>query len=214
MEQFPRHYKIHKIIIFGDKYPSSIIQKLDNPFWNDVVKSCITLYNRIKKENNNSYNIPLWFNNDININYKKDWFYRGYTSLRDILDNNGNLFTHRDMENRGLSINFLDYEKLRYDIHKLSSITKDCEMFGPYLPYILFTIGYNIKGCAKIYNLLMNCNNNVVRDIQNKWEGSLNEEIPYHMVEKLFTQIQNMKEGSFMKYLQFRILHRRIVTNV
>ena len=165
-EKFPRHYKIHKIIIFGDKYPSLLSQKIDNPFLNDVVKSCITLHNIVKKENNNAYNVPLWFNSDINITFKKEWFAKGYTSLGDILDRNGNLFTFREIENRGLTIHFLDYEKLRYDIHKLIGITKDCEMFGPYLPYTLFKIGYNIKGCAEIYNLLMNFNNNIVKETQ------------------------------------------------
>ena len=117
------------------------------------------------------------------------------------------------MTNRGHAINFLYYERLRYDTSKLFGVTKDCEMFGPYLPYILLKIGYNTKGCAKIYNLVMNFNNNIVKETQNKWEKSLNEEIPYHIVEKSFTQIQSMKEGSFTKYLQFKMLHRRIVTN-
>ena len=76
--------------------------------------------------------------------------------------------------------------------------------------HISFKIGYNIKGFAKTYNLLMNFNNNIVKETQNKWEGSLNEEIPYHIVEKPFTQIQSKKEGSFTKYLQFKMLHRRI----
>ena len=70
------------------------------------------------------------------------------------------------MENRGLHIIFLEYEKLRYDTRKVFSNNKGCEMFGPYLPYILFKIGYNIKDCAKIYNLLMNFNNNIVKETQ------------------------------------------------
>ena len=71
-ELFPRHYKIHRMIIFGDRYLNLILQKIDNPFWKDVVKSCISLFNIVKKENNNAYNFPLWFNGDINMNYKKD----------------------------------------------------------------------------------------------------------------------------------------------
>ena len=56
--------------------------------------------------------------------------------------------------------------------------------------HILFKIGYNIRGCAKTYKLLMHFNNNIVKETQNKWEESLNEEIPYHIVEKSFIQIQ------------------------
>ena len=36
-EQFPRHYEIHKVILYGDKFPISLLEKINNPFWTDVV---------------------------------------------------------------------------------------------------------------------------------------------------------------------------------
>ena len=86
-------------------------------------------------------------------------------------------------------------------------------MSGPYLPLLLFKIGYNIKGCSRIYNVMMNFNQNSIIEIQEKWEEILNEEIPYRVIEKSFIQLHQMKEGSFTKYVQFKMLHRRIVTN-
>ena len=86
-------------------------------------------------------------------------------------------------------------------------------MFGPYIPILLLKTGFNMKGCSQTYNMMMNINQNLVIETQHKWELTLNEEIPYHIVERSFKQIQKMKEGSFTKYLQFKLLHNRIVTN-
>ena len=86
-------------------------------------------------------------------------------------------------------------------------------MCGPYLPPILFEIGYNTKGCAKTYNPLMNFDYHIITEVQRKWEDALLEDIPFQVVNKSFKNIRCMKEGSYMKYIQFKMLHRRIVTN-
>ena len=212
-EQFPRHFDIHKIVIFGDKFPQLIIGNIQNQFWKDVVIACATLQQMIKKENTTAFNIPLWFNSDINLTFKKCWFQKGYSKLGDILDKDGNIFTIKDMTEKGLFLNFLDYEKLRFDVSKITLINNNNNMYGPYLPHILFKIGYNGKGCAKTYNCLMNCNYNIITEVRNNWEQVLEEEIPHYIIEKSFKNLQKMKEGSFTKYLQFKMLHRRIVTN-
>ena len=64
-----------------------------------------------------------------------------------------------------------------------------------------------------IFSCLMNYNQNIITDTRNNWEDILEEETPYHMIEKSFKNIQKMKEGSFTKYLQFKMLHKRIATN-
>ena len=62
-------------------------------------------------------------------------------------------------------------------------------MFGPYIPVLLFKIGFNTKGCLKTYNLMMDANQNIVIETQYKWAKILHEEIPYHIVERSFKQI-------------------------
>ena len=212
-EQFPRFFDIHKIIQFGDRFPLQIIGKINNKFWEDVAQACATFQTKIMTENNKVYNIPLWFNSEINIRFNKVWFQKGYTKLGDILDNEGKLFTNKEMTEKGLQLNFLDYEELRFDISNINIHDRENKMYGPYLPHILYKIGYNEKGCAMTYNSLMNYNNNVITDIKYKWEEILEEDIAHQVLEKSFKNIQKMKEGSFTKYLQFKILHRRIVTN-
>ena len=121
--------------------------------------------------------------------------------------------TIQDMRTNGLLINFLDYKKLRYDISKLDMKIPDNMVLGPYLPHILFKIGYNQKGCSKTYNILMEFNYNIITEVQNKWETVLNEYIPYKKIEEAFRSIHNMEEGYFHKYVQYKMIHHRIVTN-
>ena len=59
----------------------------------------------------------------------------------------------------------------------------------------------------------MDFNYNIIADIQNKWENTLDKEISLYTMEKALRHIQEMKEGPFTKYLQFKMLHKRIVTN-
>ena len=133
--------------------------------------------------------------------------------LGDILNKEGNLFSNMEMTEKGLLMNFLDYERLRFDISNINFIDNKNDMYGPYLPYILFKTGYNVKGCAKTYNCLMNYNYNIITEVRNKWEEVLDEEIPHYLIEKSFKNLQKMKEGSFTKYLHFKMLHRRVITN-
>ena len=59
----------------------------------------------------------------------------------------------------------------------------------------------------------MDYNQNIITDIKNKWDLSLSDDIPVETIMKSFTLLHKMKEGSFAKYLQFKMLHMRIVTN-
>ena len=131
--------------------------------------------------------------------------------LNDILNKEGKIFTREEMLNKNLKINFLEYETLKYGISKMI-VTKN-DKFGPYLPFLLFIMEHNQKGCAKTYNLLMDFNHDVITESKNKWEKVLLEEIPYEKMEKSFLCLQKMKEGPFVKYFQFKLLHKRSVTN-
>ena len=88
-------------------------------FWKDVVIACIQLHDVIANKTSEAYNIPLWFNSKINLSFRASWYQKGYKKLSDILDEDGNILSNVILNNRGLKINFLDYEKLRHDISKL-----------------------------------------------------------------------------------------------
>ena len=212
-EFFPRYFNIHKIEIFGDIYPTTLANKINNPFWLDVSQACATFQSTIYNENNKAYNIPLWHNSGITLSFKKQWFDKGYTKISDIMNIEGQILTRDEMMDRGLNLNFLDYEKLRFDISNLNIKHGRNDMNGPYIPLTLTKIGYNGKGCSNTYKYLMDFDFNILLVIQNKWENILDEEINLTIIEKSFRNIQEMKEGAFVRYLQFKMLHNRIITN-
>ena len=74
-------------------------------------------------------------------------------------------------------------------------------------------MGHNVKGCARTYNILMEFNHNIVASIKNVWETTLNEDITLQRIENSFRNLHNMREGSYTKYIQFKLLHRQIETN-
>ena len=85
---------------------------------------------------------------------------------------------------------------------------------GPCLPRILFEIGLVEKGCNRTYNKLMGYDQNILIQVKDKWEQTLNEEVKMDVVERSFNQIPKHNEGAYFKYFQFKLLHSRTVTNV
>ena len=214
--EFPEKYGIKKILKYGDEYPHKIVKKIKNKFWKDMLEACILLYKNIKYKNAlQIHSMPLWYSHNINLEYKKEWDSKGYHNLGDILNNNGDLFTQAEFLSRGLKIHFIDYIKIKKNIKILQEL---CEgeflKMGPHLPRVLFEIGIVGKGCNRSYNKLMDYNQNILIQVKNKWEETLNEEIKIDTVEKSFNQIPKFEEGAYFKYFQFKLLHNRTVTNV
>ena len=133
-EEVPMYHNVHRIVMYGDNYIPHLLKKITNPFWKNVIESCGALQNRLTLFNIKPYNIPLWYNSRININYKKDWLNKGYVKVADILNTDGNIFTFNEILERGLGINFLEYETLRFDISRLNVREDYNRIFGPYLP--------------------------------------------------------------------------------
>ena len=124
------------------------------------------------------------YKSGIKISFQKEWFNKGYSKLSDILDVDGMLYTHEETLLRGLKIFFLEYERLRYDVLKLNLIQMNNDKNGPYLPYIYFKMGHEVRGCART-NILKNTNYNILLNVQEKWEEILEEEIRIETIEKL-----------------------------
>ena len=212
-EEIPRKFNIQNIPIFGDKYPSTILKKINKGFWKDVLIACESFQKKFFSITLKTYNIPLWFNSKINISFRKEWFNMGYYTLSDILDINGNIVRNEDLARRGLTLNFLEYERIRFDLSKIDKRQDIPLKMGPQLLYIFFKMGHNVKGCAKTYKILMEFNHNIVASVKDTRETNLNEYITLQCVENSFRNLHNMKEGAYTKYIQFKLLHRRIVTN-
>ena len=213
--EFPMKYKILDITKYGDIFPKKIIKEIDNKFWKDTVQSVIKLNTLLKYKNIEQIcDMPLWHNSQLNLEYRKSWEGEGYHILSDLLNEEGKLLTNNEMNERKLKIHFLDYIKLERTVKKLMNTNGKYEYkYGPHLPKILSEIRFSKKGCSRTYNILMNYNDNVIKEIKEKWERNLNEEIDYNVIENAFKEIPKMNENAYQKYLQFKLLHLRTATN-
>ena len=115
------------------------------------------------------------------------------------MSKNGKLLSQREMNEKGLAIHFLDYAKLNYRVKILIQEKENIHLTGPHLPRILFEIGIGNKGCNRSYNKLMSYNTNIVSTVKEKWEETLNEEIPLNIIEKAFKNLSTMEENAYQK---------------
>ena len=127
--------------------------------------------------------MPLWHNSKLNLEYRKDWEQKGYHILNDLLTDDGKLLMKEEMKEKNLKIHFLDYIKMDKSVKKVFEGNNEYKKIsGPHLPKILSEIGLLNKGCSRIYNILMTYNGNVIKDVKEKWERTLNEEVGYTII--------------------------------
>ena len=59
----------------------------------------------------------------------------------------------------------------------------------------------------------MTYNGNIIKEVKEKWEQVLNENIDYKIIEQAFKDIPKLKESAYQKYIQFELLHSRTAVN-
>ena len=122
--------------------------------------------------------------------------------------------TMEELNEKGLKIHFLDYENLRFNFNNMTqNLVLINPIIGPHLPRQLYEIGLAQTGCSGTYRRLMSFDYKIIQNVKQKWEEVLNDEITYLTVEKAFRDISKMKESAYYKYLQFKLLHSRTITN-
>ena len=55
----------------------------------------------------------------------------------------------------------------------------------------------------------MDYNGNIIKEVKEKWETVLNEEINYKTIEKAFIELKKCQGSAYQKYFQFKLLHSR-----
>ena len=113
-----------------------------------------------------------------------------------------------------LRIHFLEYETPKFNYQEISApIQIGNKTLGPEVPLILSKIGYMSSGCSDIYKILLENDNFLLETIQNKWSATLNKEINLFRVKRAFENLRKVPVNPYTKYIPFKLLHSRIVTN-
>ena len=96
---------------FGKDYIERLLEMTFNPFWLDVLKSLKSLWSDDRIiVSENILQTPLWYNNKLMLQIKREWILKGIYTINDLLDANGSLLTLKCFERKyGLVSIFLDY---------------------------------------------------------------------------------------------------------
>ena len=196
---------------------SEIAHKIDNPFWKNTAETMVKLLqNRKPNCLREILATPMWHNPVLKIQYKKEWNIKGTDLIGDIMDKNLKIWP-RDSFNqiKDVEVNFIEYESLRRGLVQcLSDINTnktqgECPRRSVYMEYL----GFGVSGCRIIYENIHLTGNNLLVEVQRKWERIINVEINFNVVEYAFEHIRNISIAPFVWHLEFKILHTRVATN-
>ena len=212
---FPIHFNIHILILYGNEFARRVSRNTGNQFWSDVAECVYKFLQCLKIKNTyDLHNTPLWHNSVLNLQYRSEWSRNGFTVIKDILNEEGKLFTMAELSNMNLRINFLEYETLKFNYQQMSAPFEIVnKTLGPEVPLILSKIGFMSSGCSNTYKILLESDNFLLETIQNKWSATLNEVICLFRVERVFENLRKVPVNQYTKYILFKLLHARIVTN-
>ena len=132
--------------------------------------------------------------------------------LDDVLDTSGNFLTkHAFEEKYGIqNISFLKYQgfinciKLFLKRENIIIDKTESDFVRPFMPTILICVLKNQKGCADIYNSLIN--HNIIPKATVKWSQNLPDK--NFMWKNIFNNIFMTTNDSKLQWFQYRLIHR------
>ena len=98
----------------------------------------------------------MWYNSKTSLLSKLS---KGFSTIGDILENDGKLVEREILVKAQWKINPLEYVTLLFNIVNLhKGIEKCIPKVGSYIPLLLQKTGCSIKGCSMTYTILQNYN--------------------------------------------------------
>ena len=200
------------VFLLGSQWSKITASPLQNPFWKDIFSSWVIFLRTVTPMNDlDKLSVPLWYNKDISQEnmYFANWAAKGVLFPVDIIQEDGNLMTLTDIQTYlDLSINFLDYYRVRLNLEKFMKHTniENFQIKKPFLPYYLNFVCGNVKS-NKFYRIInQNYDNNTLRS---KW--SIKLEIPEISISNWqcynFICFKTIKDHKFI-WFQYRLLNR------
>ena len=213
---FPDYFEFREICSYGKNYIDRIYDITDNPFWKNVLDAIIYLWdtNRMITPENTLLS-PLWLNHILQIPIKRSWKERGINIVNDVLDNNRQNMSLEDFQTTyNIQTNFLEYGAFCWKIcnYMRRSVFIDGTTVYPCNSYLNVILSKDKKGVSNIYKQLLGKNDNIITNACTKWSDKISSRIDFFSMRKSFNKIQ-MVDDVYLRYIQFRTLHRRFYTN-
>ena len=212
----PQTFEFDGLFKFGMNYIERLLETTFNSFWLNVLTSLKSLW----KDNNiiipdNIFLNPLWYNNTLRLQIKREWILKGICTINDLLESNGKMLNLEDFEKIfQLKSNFLEYGVVCRKIKSFLDLKEKplLSHANPNNCLLNVILQKDTKGVSTLYRLLLSKNNSIIEKACNNW----NEKVGYVTVtfefRKSFSRI-NMFGDIYLRYMQFRTLHRRFFTN-
>ena len=115
---------------YGVDYIERLLEITFNPFWLNVLNSLKMLWKDDKIYIcDNIFLTPLWYNNILRLQIKKDWLLRGVYNINDLLQADGKFLTQVDFETKfHVHTNFLEYGAVLMKVESLLTIERDSSL--------------------------------------------------------------------------------------
>ena len=213
----PKEFDLEQCFVYGPDFIDRIMEMTSNRFWLDVLGSLKFLWESNSLQHKDSIlNTPLWFNPELRFQLRRDWLNKGITMISDILSNNNVVMSNDDLrETYSIKINFIDYHNFKSTITDYLSwkekSTKQ-ESF-PKNSALNKLLNIDTKGCSKLYKLLKGTNTHIIDNISDIWEQKCEIHLATFEICTSFNLHHACYSDTYLKYIQFRTIHKRFYTN-
>ncbi len=189
-----------------------------NSFWIDVLKAWCD-YNH--KNPIDKYSIQqqvIWYNSFIRVNGKpcfyKKWLEKGVCRIKDLMKNGDLFLSYVEFKNKyDISCDYLSYYGLIQAVPKPWKTILRGQNLLKNNENKLVTICNTKKATKATYTNLIDEVCEFPHSPVNKWEEELNNYFPIAHWQSLFQNIYITVKSAKLRYFQFQVLHRTLVTN-
>ena len=201
---------------YGIDYIERLLEITFNPFWVNVLNSLKMLWKDDKIYIcENIFLTPLWYNNILRLQIKKQWKLNGVYIINDLLQADGKFLTQVEFENKfQIQTNFLEYGAVLMKVRTFLQ-SRETPLFSHSTPtncLLNIILHKDIKGVSTIYKLLLSKNNSIIEKVCTKWNEKVGDVTETFDFKRSFSKI-NMFDDIYLRYIQFRTFHRRFFTN-
>ena len=146
---------------------------------------------------------------------RREWLEKGVYSVWDVLNTDRQPYSLQEFEDRySLRTDLLEYGSFCIDIKEYIG-HKDLPLHNPNNPvdsYMNILLSLDQKGVANIYKIMLGKNRNILTETSNKWNEKMNLDLTTSAIGRSFNKI-SIIDDIYLRYIQFRSLHRRLYTN-
>ena len=214
---FPKDFDIDGVFIYGPDYIDRLEAIISNPFWLDVLTALKTLWNsNFISEKTVIMETPIWLNPTFKFHIRREWKEKGISVISDFIDHLRTPYTMESFtEHYGVKTNFLEYARFSVLINEYLSWkdTPETKEPRPKNSFLNIILSKDLKGVSNLYKQIFPKGNQIIGEISTKWQNKTNIEIQNFDFQKSFLLHNRTFTDCFLKYTQFRTLHRRFFTN-